>query len=104
MAKKKRGEENAQPAGPPPTISDLSEQVRQLGADQQQAFKADRAIYLLVTRATAPGSESKRAELAEKLAKELTAKKPDHNDQYLYAPPIRVKVARLLSFVATEKE
>ena len=108
MAKRKRKDEDAatQPAAGAQKVSEHSDLIRQLGADQEQAFKANKTLYEMVTRATAPGSESKRAELATALAAELTAKQPDpkRKDEYLYPHPVRVKVARLLSFVATEKE
>lgn len=85
-------------------MPDVKELIKQLGADQETAYKAKKALYEQVTRASAPGKEAQRGELAQALATELTAKPDPKKGEYTYPGPVRTKIAYLLSFVAGEPQ
>src|SRR5689334_9750595 len=85
-------------------MAEINELVKQLGADQETAFKAHKVLLDKVTRATAPGAENEKQELARALASQLTAKADPKKDAPLHPPAVRVRIARLLSFVAGESE
>jgi hypothetical protein len=87
--------------------------VARLGNDNPaEVFQAYKEIEELATRATAPGSETKRAELAAALAAELSAQttatkdekgkevppKPKHSRQ------VRGKICQLLTYVSGPQE
>ncbi len=81
--------------------------VKELGQDQETAFKANRALMEMVTRAGAPEAQARRDELASALAAELTAMAPAGKDNRgrdippapVHAPAVRSRVALLLSYV-----
>ncbi len=88
-------------------MPDIKELVKQLGADQETAYKAEKALRELVTRASAPDQDSERKEIASALAGELMARrekqKKEDPDEYQHSPRVRSTVARLLSLVMTDE-
>ena len=71
-----------------PSIREL---VAQFGGEQEAAYTAFRQVELMVTRASAPGKEAEKAQLAAELAGELwamTEAKKDEKDKDV-APAIR---------------
>src|SRR5687767_11182887 len=87
-------------------MADLKELVKQLGENQEAAYTAYCDLFELVTRATAPGSEAQRAELASGLAAEFSAKTEVKKDEQkpTHSWPVRVHIARLLGYVARDEE
>jgi hypothetical protein len=92
-----------------PEIKELAEQ---LGKDQEAAFKARYALTQMATRATAPGQESARAELAKALAAELNRQTEPKKDakgkkvaqNIVHSSVVRCRLALLLAQVADAAE
>jgi hypothetical protein len=92
-----------------PSIQEL---VAQFGAEQEAAYTAYRQVEVMVTRASAPGKEAEKAQLAAELTGALWAMtEPKKDDQGKKARPeiryplvARIKILRLLPYVAGAKE
>jgi HEAT repeat protein len=93
--------------------SSIQEMVARLGNDNSaEVFQAYKEILDLATRATAPGNEIKRAELAAALAAELNAQTPPGKDEKgKEVPPkpkhsreARGKICQLLTCVSGPQE
>ncbi len=93
--------------------SSVKEWIAQLADDKPaEAFKAYRRIEIAATRATAPGKESDRAEIAGVLAAELNAMNEPGKDKKgnekppepKYPPQVRGKICQLLAYVGGGKE
>jgi hypothetical protein len=92
-----------------PSIPEL---VPQFGGEQEAAYTAFRQVEVMVTRASAPGKEAEKAQLAAELAAELwamtEAKKDDKGKEIRpeirYPLVSRVKILRLLPYAAGDKE
>ena len=93
--------------------SSVKEWVAQLASEKPaEAFKGYKQAEDAATRATAPGKESARAELAAALAAELNAKTAPRKDEKgktigpepMYKPVVHGKICRLLACVAGAKE
>jgi hypothetical protein len=90
----------------------IREFVTQMGADQVTAYTAYRAVEVMVTRASAPGKESERAQLAAELAAELHARgESKKNDKGKEIPgglihPLgaRIRVLKLLAYISGANE
>jgi len=90
-------------------MPEIKELVKQLGKDQETAYKANYALLQMVTRASAPDvvSQARRGEVAGQLAAELNAKtKPKKNKKGKEVPPelvhsavVRSAICRLLAYV-----
>jgi len=93
--------------------SSIKDTVARMGNENPaEAFKAYKEIMELASRATAPGSESKRAELAAALAAELNAKtKPSKDEKGKEVPArpvhssvVRGRICQLLTYVSGPQE
>ena len=92
-----------------PSIREL---VAQFGGEQEAAYSAFRQVEVMVTRAGAPGKEAEKAQLAAELAGELwamTEAKKDEKGKDVapvtrYPVVARIKILRLLPYVAGDKE
>ena len=93
--------------------SSIQDWVVQLGNENPaEAFAAFKELMDLATRATAPGSEAKCAEVAAALAVELNAQTPATKNekgkeippQPKYTPRARAKICQLLTVVSGAKE
>jgi hypothetical protein len=92
-----------------PSIRDL---VKQMGAEQEAAYKAYRIVEVMATRASAPGKETDRAQLAAELATELHARGEARKDdkgkevpgELIHSVGARIRVLKLLAYVAGAKE
>lgn len=92
-----------------PSIREL---VEQFGDEQEKAYTAFRQVELMVTRASAPGEEADKAQLAAELTSGLwamTEAKKDEKGRDVppasrYPLAARVKILRLLPYVAGDNE
>lgn len=93
--------------------STIQEWVAKLGSENPaEAFKAYKQLEETATRASAPGSEARCAEVAADLAAELNAQTPPTKDEKgkevpakpKYSNTVRGKICRLLACVAGAKE
>jgi len=87
-------------------MADIKELLKQLGDNQEANYKAYKALFELVTRASAPGSEDKRADAAKGLAAELNAVTEVKKDEKkpTYSGRARSQIARLLGYVARDED
>lgn len=94
-------------------MASIEKMVSQLGEKEQViAFYSYQELLHIANRASGPGNESTREAVAAELARELIASVPGGTDQRgntlpprpKHSAAIRNKVARLLSYVAGEKE
>ena len=89
-------------------MASIKELAKQLGGDQEAAYRAYKALAEIVTRASAPDNDQERAAAAADLAAELHARgepKKDKNGKekpgdLIHSSRTRAKIARLLSYVA----
>ncbi len=93
--------------------SSINELVAKLGADSPgEAFAAFKQMMEMARRATAPGKESERAEIAAALAEELNAQTPaTKNEKGKEIPPqpkysarVRGKICEVIEVVGGAKE
>ena len=89
-------------------MASIKELAKQLGGDQEAAYRAYKALEQIVTRASAPGNDRERAAAAADLAAELHARGEPKKDKkgnetpgdLIHSSRTRNKIARLLSYVA----